>query len=318
MRFPSVVPWQAIAAAIIALQLVGVVALMDQAPHLPPLDSYLIVSAVFSVGIAYPTAWLYLVFRRKPMPWRWVLGVCGGFALVAVEWALIAWFKGMMAIVMGFTADEWLADLDALLFFGDPWQHTHAFLGWASGALDFAYITWSPVKIATLMALILLPRTPERNRLMIVYFLTVSLVTVLQFSAPSAGPVFYQALGLGDRFADMPLLPWVEATSSYLWQEYQRPEMDFGTGISAFPSMHVAIALWVAIVVRSQLPRLQILAWIFFAVVLVGSVHLGWHYALDGVASILLVGANVAIANRLTNLRFTPPVRARSAPTARS
>ncbi|MEN3973122.1 phosphatase PAP2 family protein [Sphingomicrobium sp. XHP0235] len=299
--------WQWIASGIIALQLTAVAALAAQAPHLPPVSSYLLIAGVFAVGLAYLTACLSLLVFKRPIPWQWIAHASAGFALVAVEWALIAWFKGMVPIVVGFTADRWLADLDQVLFFSDPWTLSHAALGWASPAIDLAYVTWSPLKIAALMALILLPRTADRNRLMIVYFLIVSIGTALQYLAPSAGPVFYDRIGLGARFSDLPLLPWVERASDYLWNDYQNPQMGFGTGISAFPSMHVAIACWIALVVRSQAPRFQWFAWVYLLVITVGSVHLGWHYAVDGLASLILVavcyGAVTVFTSPVAQLR---------------
>ena len=54
------------------------------------------------------------------------------------------------------------------------------------------------------------------------------------------------------------------------------------------PSLHVAVALWLALVIRSYLPRLQFIGWAYFAVILVGSVYLGWHYALDGIVAVMI------------------------------
>ena len=55
------------------------------------------------------------------------------------------------------------------------------------------------------------------------------------------------------------------------------------------PSLHVAIAVLVALFVRESLPRLQWVAWTFAALTFVGSIHLGWHYASDGVISAIAV-----------------------------
>ena len=62
-----------------------------------------------------------------------------------------------------------------------------------------------------------------------------------------------------------------------------------GGGISAFPSMHAAMAtLWAGYLVE----RSRWLAPIglgFLAVILYLSVYTGWHYAVDGIASIAVV-----------------------------
>lgn len=62
-------------------------------------------------------------------------------------------------------------------------------------------------------------------------------------------------------------------------------------GISAMPSMHVAIS-WLIVLYMFSLNRIMgWLAVIFFILIQIGSVYLAWHYAIDGYASVLLVTA---------------------------
>jgi membrane-associated phospholipid phosphatase len=105
---------------------------------------------------------------------------------------------------------------------------------------------------------------------------------------PSAGPIFYERIGLGERFAALPIQPWVQVTADYLWGNYQSRGAQVGVGISAFPSLHVAGAAWIALTVSLYARRLSIVAWSYFAIILVGSVSLGWHYAVDGIAGVIL------------------------------
>ena len=58
-----------------------------------------------------------------------------------------------------------------------------------------------------------------------------------------------------------------------------------GGGISAMPSLHVAIAVLTALCVRDRFPGLQWLPWIYAVIIYIGSIHLGWHYASDGIVS---------------------------------
>ena len=53
--------------------------------------------------------------------------------------------------------------------------------------------------------------------------------------------------------------------------------------------MHVAMAALIAIAAWKVSRRLGALAWAFALLILVGSVQLGWHYAVDGYLSLLLV-----------------------------
>jgi membrane-associated phospholipid phosphatase len=52
--------------------------------------------------------------------------------------------------------------------------------------------------------------------------------------------------------------------------------------------MHVAIALWIALVLRIYSKWLQWLGWAWFAAIFFGSIHLGWHYAVDSIAASLI------------------------------
>ena len=59
-----------------------------------------------------------------------------------------------------------------------------------------------------------------------------------------------------------------------------------GSGISAMPSLHVAMAYLLYLAVSA---RLKLIALVYVGLIWIGSVHLGWHYAVDGLLSILVV-----------------------------
>ena len=59
-------------------------------------------------------------------------------------------------------------------------------------------------------------------------------------------------------------------------------------GISAMPSMHNASAVLFALAFRQVSKRLGWFFAAYAAVILVGSVHLGWHYAIDGYAGVVI------------------------------
>jgi hypothetical protein len=215
-------------------------------------------------------------------------GFAVGVLLVALQMGVLTWTKIMLPIAVPFWADPFLANWDHAIFHAEPWRVAAAWFGWAAPLIDKTYISWAPIKFATLIVLVALPESREKSRALLSYFILMATVAVGQYLFSSAGPVLYAQMGFGDRFAALPLEPWVAAGRSYLWQDYVRGGGKIGTGISAMPSLHVAIALWVALVLRAYKPKLALLGFTYFGMILIGSVLLGWHYAVDGLAAVAI------------------------------
>ena len=82
-----------------------------------------------------------------------------------------------------------------------------------------------------------------------------------------------------------------------------------GRGISAMPSLHVATAFLV-VLHAWRAGRLQrLLASLYCVAIYIGSIALGWHYAIDGIASVVLTLGVWWLADQLT--RSQPRVIAR-------
>lgn len=264
-----------------------------------PVDAYAVIGiGIAGLGLFAFVIWKALSYARQgePQPARRLVAELPrcmpfviGTLLVAIEMGALTWTKIMLPIADPFWADPLLARFGQVLFFGiQPWKIAYALFGWAAPLIDAAYVTWVPVKFLTLAVLLALPESPRKTRALVAYFLIMACTAIGQYLLPSAGPIFYARLGFGDRFAGLPVEPWVKVTTSYLWDGYRRAGGEIGAGISAMPSLHVAIALWVALVMRSYTPRLAILGFVYFALILIGSVLLGWHYAADGIAAIAI------------------------------
>jgi membrane-associated phospholipid phosphatase len=71
-----------------------------------------------------------------------------------------------------------------------------------------------------------------------------------------------------------------------LWRSYASQRELFGGGISAMPSMHVAMSVLMACGGWQLGRKPGWLLTIFAVLIWIGSVHLGWHYALDGVVAL--------------------------------
>jgi PAP2 superfamily protein len=303
--------WAVPAAIIVAIQYVFAVLVQARVGYhyertlLVYLDIglYIIVAAVTAYAVAR-----FLTYAREKelQPTRRLLRDlprCSSFVLgtllVTMQMAVLTWTKIMLPMAVPFWAGAVLAGFDHALFGIDPWRIAAAVFGWAAPIVDTAYISWLPIKFVVLAMLFAAPESERKTRLLVSYFLIIGFTAIGQYLLSSAGPVFYERLGFGNRFSGLHLEPWVKATSSYLWDHYRLGGVDVGAGISAMPSLHVAIALWLALAIRAYAPRIAFVGYSYYAVIFIGSVLLGWHFFADGIAAtaITLLAWRIAARN---------------------
>jgi len=210
--------------------------------------------------------------------------------------------KPAIPLIKPFAWDETFAALDRTLHFGvDPWRILQPVLGydWITFAINCGYNFWF---LALFGLWFWFGFRPDFTALRTRFFLTYmgawwigGGIIALYFS--SAGPCYYGLIGLpDDPFAaqmaylydvNTRLPIWALDTQRLLWDGYTG-KLPRALGISAFPSMHNAMAM-IFVLVGFRLHRwLGILFSINLAVILLGSVHLGWHYAVDSYAGIAI------------------------------
>jgi hypothetical protein len=243
--------------------------------------------------------------------------------LRALEWAAIlglalaihGWAKSSMPYVTGYWADTLLADLDHAIFGTDPWRLFRSDL--LKPVYAQAYVSWFPITFGTMAVLAFSRR--DHTALFDSYLATLIIGgTMGEHLLPSAGPIFHERIGLGPRFAELVATndPTYSLFADYLWKYYQAGGAGLGTGISAMPSMHVALAVWTLFAAWRIWKPLAVPAFVYVLIIWGASIASGWHYATDGLAGALIACAAQWAATRTWKRDRTSHVSIESVPAA--
>lgn len=245
-------------------------------------------------------SWMRVVFLRLDRVW--------GGVIVLLLFPIFAWnfafLKALLPLLHKFDWDPMLAAWDRAVHFGrQPWEWLQPLLGFprVSSLLSDLYGAWFAVFYCVMVWQAFSRRDPV---LRMQYLLTVMAVWIVLGNIAatllaSAGPVYYGRItGLPDPFA--PLMAYLNAASlqwhdsamkiqEVLWSLYlvNGRNGEINGSISSMPSLHVANACCWYLVARGTSVKLGRVFLVLLLIILIGSVHLGWHYAIDGYAGIL-------------------------------
>ncbi|HEX7239814.1 MAG TPA: phosphatase PAP2 family protein [Longimicrobiaceae bacterium] len=249
----------------------------------PPRAEYFL---VFLPLYLVPFLAVYLVRPLRRARPAEALAALGALVLVSAshaEWKLLV---GSPAFP--FAWDAALASADRWLHLGrDPWTLLRPLVEsrTAMGVLDLLYAYgWYATWLLGAAAGCWL-----RNvRFLVAYALAWTVLGMGAAAAlPSAGPAFFAgAAGAPSPYEGLlhpaAVTPFASEARDLLW--WQHTSGAGGFGISAMPSLHVAVAFLYLLALWPAGRGWRAFGIAFFAVTQVGSVALGWHYALDGYA----------------------------------
>lgn len=209
--------------------------------------------------------------------------------------------KSAIPLFNDYSWDGYFTGLDRQIHGGDAWQLLQPLIGYplATSILSGFYHAWVLLIYVGGTYFAFRHHDPVlRQRYFLSYFLAWSVVgALLAIMFASVGPCFVgPILGQDDfallmqylRDADQHYPVLVLDVQNLLLKEYQNASYGLGRGITAMPSMHISLAFLFFLAMRHVS---RIAAWmsgIFCILIVIGSVHLAYHYAIDGYISIIV------------------------------
>ena len=203
--------------------------------------------------------------------------------------------KQMISAIQPFSWDQPLAAIDKLIHFGvDPWRILQPMLGFpfVTWGINIVYNLWIVgLFLALYWQLFSLKNLQIRMQFFYAFCLSWAINgTFLAIVFSSAGPCYFERL-VGSAYFE-PLMGYLrEASTKFfimaiptqdkLWEAVKNKETIIGGGISSMPSIHVTTTFLFLLTALKLKTRLWLAFAVFHVLILLGSVHLAWHYAID-------------------------------------
>lgn len=203
--------------------------------------------------------------------------------------------------------DPILQKIDIIILQQHPWQTINQMI--PVGVLktiirffDLIYVYWFSVQWISIYDAAFFAPEELRVRTFMNFILIWVLGTIMGGFFASGGPFFYSVNAYNIQQFNFIQTMYHEGflfcahAQGVLWENFLTYDKKVRLGISAFPSLHVAISYFVFLYSRER-QKLQYLTFAFFITIWIASVVLGWHYFIDGLGAILLVHGSMKISD---------------------
>ncbi|MFB9984180.1 phosphatase PAP2 family protein [Mesorhizobium kowhaii] len=246
------------------------------------------------------------------LPYRMIIGLPVVLVL-PVFFSLFTSLKRGISRIVPFYADSKIMAIDRTIHGGvDAWLVLHPLLGYGPiiFVMNFFYSLWSVIMFIVLFCVTFSTGNQRlRSQYLVSYVLIWALLGTLAATIfASVGPAFVMPY-YGDatfsplmdhlRTIDAVYPVWSIPVQEVLFANMALDGPQMGGGISAFPSLHVAIATLNAIYLWRFGGLLRWAGAAFLVIIQLGAVYLAWHYGIDGYASMLAAPIIWVVAGRM-------------------
>ena len=281
------------------------------------LVSVLLNTRLFLICIVFAlsASFLWALLRQRPTT---PLAFARAFVSEKLHWSIIARHapivialctfmpvfsatKASISLFADYSWDTIFTRWDQIIHSGDAWRLIHPVTGFpiVTFTLNIFYNFWIVAVYAATAFLALRLKEPRlRQKFLITYFSCWPILGVAgAILFASVGPAFVGRL-LNQAHFD-PLMAYLDYANGHyrilsvevqakLVEQFREGSRGLGAGITAMPSMHVSMALLFFLAMRKVSRVATWLSGLFFVGILIGSVHLAYHYAVDGYVSIVV------------------------------
>lgn len=209
--------------------------------------------------------------------------------------------KTAIPFLVGYTWDPFWAQADRLIFGDDAWRIAHHWLGGgATTVFQWFYVVGWGAALIFVFPFVALNASAKFNAKFYTAMMTTWFIGgfVLAYLLSAAGPVFAHLVNSNganhftdlQRFLNSSLASGspIRLTQAYLASALESHVAVKGGGISAMPSMHVAVVSIYVISARRTLWFVPAL--LFWIVIFICSAYFGYHYWIDGVVAAAVAG----------------------------